>query len=75
MRIIMDARSENISEHARKIVNEAKMKNNSPYGIAKHSAQVPSVCEDCGKTYWHRDDEYVYFPHVGCEAGKKGMGF
>ena len=75
MKIIFSSNRDSIADHARVLVVKAQKNDAAPKGVAAHSARVPNVCEDCGVTYWHRDDPYVFFPHVGCRGAKNGAGF
>ena len=75
MKIIFSQPVDEIAEHAKKVVAEAQAKSRSPIGVPAHTARVASVCEDCGETYWHRNDEYGWFAHIGCAKDKKSMGF
>ncbi len=76
MKIIFDTPSDDIAEHARLVVSEAKAKSRAPVGVPVHAAQVPTTCDDCGETYWHKDDPYGWFPHIGCKhKNGKNLGF
>lgn len=75
LKIIFDRRGENIESHAKDLVVAAAKKRGAPHGIATYSAQIPETCDDCGETYWHRNDEMGWFPHLGCKGKNKGLGF
>ena len=75
MKIIFSTPADKIAEHAKTVVTEAQAKSRMPMGIPAHTAHTPSMCEDCGETYWHQYDEYQWFPHIGCKNGKKATGF
>lgn len=73
MKIIFGESQDRIEEHASALI--AKYNQSDPIGIAHYSAQVPQICDDCGETYWHRNDPYGWFPHIGCKGTKAKAGF
>lgn len=76
MKIIFSESLDSIAEHAKKVVLKKQMTNDEPHGVAHHSAKVPQICDDCGKTFWHGSDPYAWYPHIGCKGGKqKDAGF
>ena len=42
------------------------------YGIPKHTARFPVVCDDCGETFWANDP---YSVHSKCSKGHNRVGF
>lgn len=76
MKIIFGESLDAIADHARKVVAKSQQVNDSPHGVAHHSAKVPQTCEDCGLTFWHGSDPYAWYPHLGCKGAKvKDAGF
>jgi len=75
MKIIFSQPGDEIADHAKKLIIEAEQRSKHPRGIARHSAQVAQLCDDCGDTFWHRDDEYGWFTHIGCKKKKDDNGF
>lgn len=73
MKIIFSEPGDKIAEHARKLV--VKKQSDEPRGVAHYSAKIPAVCEDCGETYWHGNDPYVFYPHSTCKGKQTGAGF
>lgn len=43
----------------------------NPRGIARHTAHHPILCDDCGVTFWSRDE---YGTHVACKGTPKQFG-
>lgn len=81
MDIIIGASAIDRSEHAKHVVRKILAQESdpkyprqaSPIGVAAHLARFPHTCDDCGETYWDRD-EYGH-SHLGCRGVRKGMGF
>lgn len=79
MKIIFGKDNQAISDHAQSML-KAMEKDSirhplaymAPKGVAYHTAQNPIFCDDCGETYWARDQ---YAAHVGCRKGKGKTGF
>lgn len=42
-----------------------------PRGIAHHTAHFPILCDDCGQTFWSRDE---FGSHLGCKGAPKSFG-
>ena len=74
MKIVFGTSLDRITEHAKFVVKEAQAKSREPIGVPCYTAQVPEVCSDCGATFWHGNDPYQFYPHIGCKSGK-AMGF
>lgn len=75
----MDLHSEDIAEHAKKVLKaidayEERYPRHAPAkGISNHLAQFAKLCDDCGNTYWSRDE---YGMHIGCKGFvQKKTGF
>jgi len=79
--IILGSSAIDRTEHARRVVRKIEQqetdpqypKQAKPIGIADHLARFPHVCDDCGDTYWDRDEYGM--SHLGCKGLKKGTGF
>lgn len=82
MKIIFDRRDrETVFEHAQKVIKaqeEWLYKHRpgqiNPRGVAVHMTLHPIKCDDCGETYWSRDE---YGSHISCKGPrpKQAAGF
>lgn len=80
LRIVMGGGHRSHAEHAQMMVRKIEaLQERSPHhhprpkGIALHQAVYPSLCEDCGETYWSREE---WTNHIGCRGVRtKGAGF
>ncbi len=81
MRIITDAEGVSSEDHAKKIVQAIRQheltprhspRDIMPIGISKYQAHFPIMCDDCGETYWSRDE---YGSHLGCKGVTRNTGF
>ena len=79
MKIILEPHAEDISNHARlmlRAIHKDDMENPrdaKPRVASVNAAVYPHTCDDCGGTYWDRD-EWGH-SHIGCDNGNKKMGF
>lgn len=80
MRILLGPDAVDRTEHARHVIKKITKqesdpqypKNAVPIGIAQHLARYPNQCDDCGQTYWGKDE---YSSHLGCRGPIKNTGF
>lgn len=78
MKILFDNSGDEASHHAKRIIKSLESHADVyphlavPKGVAHHSAQYPLMCDDCGETYWSRDQ---YGSHIGCRGERKEIGF
>lgn len=81
MDIILGASAVDRTEHARRVLKKIAAQEENPHsprqanpiGIASHLARFPHVCDDCGETYWDRDEYGV--AHLGCRGLRRATGF
>lgn len=75
LKILFD-RPSDAEDHARTLVRKIEENNleathkPKPRGVPHYAAVLPEVCEDCGKTYWTRNE---WTSHIGC-AGAPPKG-
>lgn len=78
LRIIFGTTRAELEEHAKEhlLSQRAYDKKNphrvQPRGVPYHLTQYPLLCDDCGETYWSRDE---YGAHLKCNKGKGATGF
>lgn len=73
MDIIIGADSLTRAEHARTVITKIAQQEADPshphralpMGVAHHLARYPRICDDCGLTYWSRDE---WGSHIMCKG-------
>lgn len=79
LKIVFGVERAEIEKHARSLLRaqeEYESKNPfraTPRGIAFYASHFPISCDDCGKTFWGRNE---WAAHPGCKGTpEKKMGF
>lgn len=77
VKIIIDRASEGAEAHAREAVAKINAAGFDPYnprpvGVAHHSALYPNTCDECGETFWARDQ---WATHRKCKTTSGNLGF
>lgn len=77
MKIIYGDNRSTVTEHAATVVKKIQQqeadpsypKHAMPIGIAHHLALYPKACDECGVTYWSKDE---WGSHIGCRGYVRG---
>jgi len=78
VKIIRGADSERLAIHARSVLKGLEDYDRrhpqyaKPRDCGSYSAVFPILCDECGETFWARDQ---YSSHKRCNKGQPGMGF
>jgi hypothetical protein len=78
MKIIFGNNKFEIEDHAKKVMKSIEKEELKfprrviPIGVAIHTVRYPLICDDCGETYWSRDE---YGSHIKCNHKKSYTGF
>lgn len=78
MKILWGHDSGDTARHAKNLIRaiqryqDKQVTEPKPKDVPNHMAQHPLICDDCGETYWSRDQ---WGSHITCKGVKKEIGF